>query len=155
MFCGRWTIRAMRLDRPLPTQRGPKYVHFGVVRNVCNADSLGLWARPSIVLTREGLWLHKSMCACADHPTWVGRPFASAKTDLGRGCVFLVECTTDCPRFEPGQYWLLFTNRPTLEGGSSACVSQLGQCSGALSWQVSDHPARVGEPSRPTFFWQL
>jgi hypothetical protein len=43
------------------------------------------------------------VCLC-DHPTGVGGPFAGAKIDLGKDCVFLVGCTMDYPVFEPGQY---------------------------------------------------
>jgi hypothetical protein len=74
---------------------GPKYLY-------CRPSGLGVG--PSAVQTREGLNLHKSMYACADRPTSVGGPSACAKTVLGRNCVFLVECTTDCPGFEPRQY---------------------------------------------------
>jgi hypothetical protein len=48
--------------------------------------------------------LHMSPCPCADLPAGVGGPSVGAKTELSRDCVFLVECTTDCPVFEPGQY---------------------------------------------------
>jgi hypothetical protein len=45
-------------DRPRSIQRGPKYVHFGLVLYVCTADCLGLGAGPSAVLTKEGRPLH-------------------------------------------------------------------------------------------------
>jgi hypothetical protein len=57
-----------------------------------------------VVLTREGLSLHKSLCVCADRPAKDGRPSAGAKMGLSRDCVVLVDCTTDCPGFQPGQY---------------------------------------------------
>jgi hypothetical protein len=38
-----------------------------------------------------------------------------------------------------------------LEGGQSAHVNRLGQCSGVLSCQVPDRPVRIGRPSGPTF----
>jgi hypothetical protein len=77
-----------------------------VVRNVCTADRPRLRVGSSIVLTREGLSLHMSMCACADRPTGVGvgEPSAGAKIDLGKDYVFLVEYTMDCLGFEPGEY---------------------------------------------------
>jgi hypothetical protein len=68
------------------------------------------------------------MCACADRPTGVGvgEPSAGAKIDLGKDYVFLVEYTMDCLGFEPGEYWLLVVDRPTLEGRQSAHVNRLG-----------------------------
>jgi hypothetical protein len=47
--------------RPRSIQRGPKYVHFGLVLYVCTLDRPGLGAGPSTVLTREGRPLH---CPC-------------------------------------------------------------------------------------------
>jgi hypothetical protein len=61
-----------------------------------------LYCGPSAVVTREGLSLHKSLCACADCPAGVGRPSVGTKIDLGRDYVFLVECTMDCSGFGPG-----------------------------------------------------
>jgi hypothetical protein len=104
MFYGQRTIQVRRPDRPRLTQRGPTYVHFRVIRNICTADRSSLGARPSTVLTREGLSLHRFLCACADHPSRVGRPSAGAKIGLGRDCVFLVECIIDRLGFEPRQY---------------------------------------------------
>jgi hypothetical protein len=64
-------------------------------------DRPGIGARLSVVLTRWVTSLHKSLCACADYPPKVGGPSACAKQEisLGRDCVFLDDCTTDCPRF--------------------------------------------------------
>jgi hypothetical protein len=74
------------------------------VWSICTTGCPGLRAGLSAVLTREGLKLHKSLCACADRSTGVGGPSTGAKTDLDRDCVFLVECTTNYPMFEPGQH---------------------------------------------------
>jgi hypothetical protein len=88
MLCSQQTVQARRPDRLRLTQRGPNYVHFGGVRNICTADHSGLGARPSTVLTREGPILHMSLCACADRPAWVDRQYACAKTYLGRDYVY-------------------------------------------------------------------
>jgi hypothetical protein len=63
-----------------------------------------LGAKPSTVLTREGLNLHKFLCACADRPAGVDGLSIGAKIGLGRNNVFLFQCITDCSGFEPGQY---------------------------------------------------
>jgi hypothetical protein len=39
-----------------------------------------------------------------DRSARVGGSSACAKTDLGRECVFLVKCTTNCSVFELRQY---------------------------------------------------
>jgi hypothetical protein len=54
----RRTVRAMWVDRPRSSSRGPKCVHFGQVLFICTVDRLGLGAGPSIVLTREGCSRH-------------------------------------------------------------------------------------------------
>jgi hypothetical protein len=59
-----------------------------VGQSVSIVDRPGLRARPSAVLTREGLSLHKSMCACVDRLTMCVGPSAGAKMGLGRDCVF-------------------------------------------------------------------
>jgi hypothetical protein len=46
------------VDRPRSIQRGPKYVHFGLVLHVCTAHRSGLVAELSAVLTRECRLLH-------------------------------------------------------------------------------------------------
>jgi hypothetical protein len=63
----------------------------------------GLRIEPSAVLNREGLSLHKSMCACVDHPSMCGGPSIGAKMGLGRDCVFWGVCIADCLVFELGQ----------------------------------------------------
>jgi hypothetical protein len=52
------------------------------VRSICIADRLGLVARTSAVLTREGPKLHMYLCPCADRPAMVGGPSIGAKTEL-------------------------------------------------------------------------
>jgi hypothetical protein len=78
--------------------------YFSVDCYFCTTDRPGLGARPSTVLTREVVDLHEPLSGCADHPTGVDGPSASAKSILGMDCVFLVVCTTDCPSFKLGQY---------------------------------------------------
>jgi hypothetical protein len=146
------TFRARRPDRPRPTQRGPKYVHFRVVWNICTTDRLDLGAKPSTVLTREGLSLHMSPCACADRPTGVGEQSAGAKTNLGGTVCFWSDVLQTVWGLSPNNTDSLVVGRLTLQGGQSAHVNHFGQCSGALSCQVSDRPARVGGPSGPAFF---
>jgi hypothetical protein len=87
-----------------PCYRGSEYLYCRPSRP---------WARASAILTREGPRLHKSLCACADHSAEVGGASTGAKIDLGRDCVFLVECTTDSLVFEPRQYKLPRADRPT------------------------------------------
>jgi hypothetical protein len=60
----------------------------------------------------------------ADCPAGVGGLSADAKLDLGRDCVFLVECTTDCPGFQPGQY-LLPGRGPSGLGGRTVHASKI------------------------------
>jgi hypothetical protein len=73
------TVRAKWSDRPRSIQRGPKYVHFGLVLYVCTADRPGLGAGPFTVLTREGSPSAQSLYNCADCPARVGGPSAGAK----------------------------------------------------------------------------
>jgi hypothetical protein len=75
-----------------------------VVGNLCTTNHLGLGVGPSTVLTREFVELHKSLSDCAGRLAGVGGSSIGAKFDLGRDCVFLVGCITDCMRFELGQY---------------------------------------------------
>ena len=98
------TVRALGADRLRSIQSGPKFAHFGVGRSVCTADRPGLRAELSAVLTREGLSLHMSLCACADCLVEVGGPSAGAKMDLGRNCVFLGVYIAYYLVFEPEQY---------------------------------------------------
>jgi hypothetical protein len=90
-------------DRPRSIQWGPKYVHFGLVMYICIADRPGLEAGPSAVLTREICSLH-SPCIIM----WIVRPESAGRPQvpisLGRDCVFLGTCTTNCPGPKPRQY---------------------------------------------------
>jgi hypothetical protein len=79
-FCGRWTV----CD---PLREVQSFLTY-VGRSVCTADRPGLRAEPSAVLTREGISLHKSLCACAHRPAMCGEPFVCGKMGLGRDCVF-------------------------------------------------------------------
>jgi hypothetical protein len=90
-------------DRSQSIQRGPKFAYFSVGQIVCTVDRPGLGAGLFAVLTRDGLCLDKSMCACPDRPTMCGGPSAGAKMGLGRDYVFLDICIADCPVFEHGQ----------------------------------------------------
>jgi hypothetical protein len=55
--------------------------------------------------------------------------------------------------FSPDSTDSQMADRPALVGGQSTRVNWLGQCLCASSCQVSDRPAKVGEPSEPAFFW--
>jgi hypothetical protein len=90
-------------DRPRSIQRGPKYVHFGLVLHVCTADRPGLGAGPSAVLTREGHSLH-SPCLLCGLSGQGRRTVRRCQIGFGRDCVFLGVCIMDCPGPEPGQY---------------------------------------------------
>jgi hypothetical protein len=65
-------------DRP-GQEAGPSASHlerskecsYHRIRSICTADRLGLVARTSAVLTREGPKLHMYPCPCADRPTVV------------------------------------------------------------------------------------
>jgi hypothetical protein len=74
-----------------------------VGQSVCFADRSGLEARSSLVLTREGLSLHKSLCVCADRTTMCIGQSIGAKMGLGRDYVFLGVSIMECPVFEPRQ----------------------------------------------------
>jgi hypothetical protein len=69
--------------------------------SVCTVDRLSLGDGPSAVLTREGLRLHKSLCAYADRLTMCGGPLADDKMGLGRNYVFWGVCIVDYLVFEP------------------------------------------------------
>jgi hypothetical protein len=58
------------------------------------------------ILTREVAELHKSLSDCVDRLDGVGGPSAGAKLELGRDCVFLVDCSADYLRIELRQYLL-------------------------------------------------
>jgi hypothetical protein len=62
MFCSQRTVRARRPDRPCPIQRGPNYVHFGGVQNICTANHLGFGAGLFAVLTRGSNFAHVPVC---------------------------------------------------------------------------------------------
>jgi hypothetical protein len=72
-----------------------------VGRTNCTADHPGLRAGPSKVLNREGLRLHRSLCACADRLAVVGGLSVGAKMGLGMDCVFVGICIADCLVFGP------------------------------------------------------
>jgi hypothetical protein len=74
------------------------------VRNICIADSLGLGVGPSAFLTREVFEVTLVLVCLCGPSGWVVGLSAGAKIDLGRDCVFFVECTMNCPVFEPRQY---------------------------------------------------
>jgi hypothetical protein len=103
-------------------RNGPKYLY---------CERYGPWGRTVRGLDQRGSeFAQVLVCLCG--------PPAGAKTDLGKDCVFLVECTTDYPGFEPTDS--LVADCLILKGERSARVNQLGQCSSALSCQVSDRP---------------
>jgi hypothetical protein len=54
--------------------------------------------------SREGLSLHKSLCACANRLTMFDRSSVGAKMGLGRDFAVLGICITDCLVFGSGQY---------------------------------------------------
>jgi hypothetical protein len=64
---------------------------------------------------------------------------------------FLLNVLRTVQCLNPDSTDFLVVDRLTLEGGQSVHVNHFGQCSGALSCEVSDRPSRVGGPSRPAF----
>jgi hypothetical protein len=149
------TVRAKRPDRPRSIQRGPKYVHFGLVLYVCTADRPGLGGGPSSVLTREGRPLHSPcIIVWTVWPGSVDRPQVPNK--FGQGlCVF------GHMYYGLSGAWarIVLTPRSRIVqpcmAGSPRVLAHRGQSSGAPCCQVSDGPAKFGGLSGLRFFWQL
>jgi hypothetical protein len=93
---------------------------------------------PSSVLTRGVTELYKSLCDCVDRPVRLYGPSTRAKYVLGRDCVILPSCITNCLRFELGQYCFSGRGPSDLVGRTvRLCNSYVGRArvlKVAMSW---------------------
>jgi hypothetical protein len=144
--CGR-TVR----DPPVVSKVGSLLT--GSVHFYCGPS--GPWGRTVRSPDQRRLLSAQSLNYSADHPAWLGGPFAGAKFGLGRDCVVFGICTTDFPKDKPEQYWLLGNGLSGLVGGWSACVNSTWselRCSMLLGRGRS---GQGGRTVRTSLFWQL
>jgi hypothetical protein len=68
-----------------------------------SADHPGQVAGPSAIHPERAEFAPAPINLCGPSGC-MGGPSVGTKMELGRDCVFLDVCTTDCPGSEPGQY---------------------------------------------------
>jgi hypothetical protein len=78
-------------------------------------------------------------------PGSASRPHVPNWIWAGTVCFWVFELQT-VRGFRPDSTNSKVADRPAVKGGPSAHVNQLGQCSGVLSYQVSDRPGLADRP---------